>query len=60
MLPRVTYNGMALATVYEIDLPRERQPVVDDRKIHGELATKEKRSAETEAMLAEWYGRKRW
>jgi hypothetical protein len=31
MLPRVTHNGMALAAVYEIDLPRDAQPIPDDR-----------------------------
>jgi hypothetical protein len=59
MQPRITYNGMALAAVYEIDLPRERQPVPDDRKIYGEIASKEKMSADTQAILDQWLGRKK-
>src|SRR5262245_42246575 len=46
--PRVTFNGMAAASLYEIELPRERQTILDDRKIHGEIAKKEKPSAELE------------
>ena len=30
---------MKLAAVYEIDLPRERQPIADDRTIRSELAS---------------------
>jgi hypothetical protein len=48
-LPRITSRGMEAATIYEIDLPRERQPVVDDR-IHGEIAEQKKTSVEVEAM----------
>jgi hypothetical protein len=60
MQPRITYNGMALAAVYEIDLPRERQPVPDDRKIHGELATGEKPPpSEMQLIVDEWYAKKR-
>src|SRR5262245_18501258 len=39
VLPRVCSTGLLGACLYEIDLPRERQPIQDDR-IHGELATK--------------------
>jgi hypothetical protein len=49
-LPRVTFTGMQAACVYEIDLPRERQPIVDDRTIRGEIADREEESAE----LAGW------
>jgi len=53
VLPRITPQGMQAATLYEIDLPRERQPVVDDRRmIPGELATeRQKTASETEQML---------
>jgi hypothetical protein len=44
-LPRVNFDGMKPASLYELDLPRERQPVVDDR-IYGEMADKRKKSAE--------------
>jgi hypothetical protein len=37
------------AQIYEIDLPRERQPVVDDR-IHGEIAEQKKSEVELEAL----------
>ena len=49
-LPRITSRGMEAATIYEIDLPRERQPVVDDR-IHGDEVAEQKKSAvELEAL----------
>jgi hypothetical protein len=56
-LPRVCTSGWELASIYEIDLPREPQYVVDDR-IQGELATGEKPSAECIAMLEACLGRK--
>jgi hypothetical protein len=49
-LPRITSRGMEAATIYEIDLPRERQPVVDDRIIHGEIAEQKKTAVELEGM----------
>ena len=49
ILPRVTFNGMAAASVYEVNLPAERIPVFDDR-IHGEVAKAEKTSLELEGM----------
>jgi hypothetical protein len=51
-LPRVTFNGMQAASLYEIALPGERQPVVDDRQtIYGEIGERKKTSGEAEAML---------
>ena len=47
ILPRITHKGMEGACIYEIDLPRERQPVMD-RTIRGEIGGKEK---STEADL---------
>jgi hypothetical protein len=32
-LPRVTYVGLEPASVYSIELPRERQTIVDDRAV---------------------------
>lgn len=53
-LPRVTTNGLVPASVYEIDLPRPRITVNDDR-IKGELAedkaTREARKREAERYL---------
>src|SRR5262245_16867459 len=50
ILPRVHNVQFDMgAAVYEIDLPRERQPIHDDR-IHGELAKPEKTSLELEGM----------
>jgi hypothetical protein len=49
-LPRITSRGMEAATIYEIDLPRERQPVVDDRSIKGEIAEQKKSEVELEAL----------
>src|SRR5262245_53020702 len=50
VLPRVTFAGMAAASIYEIDLPRERQPIIDDRKIYGEIATPQKTDLEMKGM----------
>jgi hypothetical protein len=47
-LPRVSYNGLEPATIYKIEIPLERQPIVDDRP-RGE--TREKTSYETEQLL---------
>jgi hypothetical protein len=49
-LPRVTSKGMQGATIYEIDPPRDRTPVVDDRIIHGEIAEQKKTSIELEGI----------
>jgi hypothetical protein len=50
MLPRITLNGMRPGSIYEIDLPPERQAIADDRTVHGEIG-REKPSAEVLAML---------
>jgi hypothetical protein len=51
-LPRVTFTGMQPACLYEIDLPRERPPVPDDRTIRNDItdAEREKAKAEVAAM----------
>jgi hypothetical protein len=41
-MPRVTFGGMQLASVYEIDLPRPRQPVATDRH-SGEIVDREEK-----------------
>jgi hypothetical protein len=47
---RDTYS-MGLVNNFELDLPRERTPVADDRQpIGGELATKEKSSYEVQQI----------
>jgi hypothetical protein len=48
-VPRVTFAGLEPAGIWELDLPRDLQPIPDDR-IHGEIATKEK-LPEVEAMM---------
>src|SRR5262245_36382574 len=50
VLPRVHSTGLIAACLYEIDLPRERQPIHDDR-IYGELAKPEKTDHERMAVL---------
>jgi len=50
-LPRIDFSGMKPGSIYEIDLPRERQPIHDDRLIRGELAERKKTSEETAAVL---------
>jgi len=49
VLPRICNTGLIAACLYEIDLPRERQPIYDDR-IQGELATKREMSVEEKGM----------
>ena len=49
--PRFDVMGLVAASAYEVDLPRERQPIVDDRKIYGELAERKKAPSETEAVM---------
>src|SRR5262245_52363054 len=49
--PRFDVMGMVAASAYEVDLPRERQPIVDDRKIYGEVAERKKSPSEAEAVL---------
>jgi hypothetical protein len=40
------------ASIFEIDLPRERQPILDDRTIRGELASSAPKSnVEVEAIM---------
>jgi hypothetical protein len=51
--PRVTSQGMQAATLYELDLPRDRQPIPDDRvkgTVSDEYNRREKTPAEVEAM----------
>jgi hypothetical protein len=43
MTPRITHAGMTLASVYEVVLPRQQQPILDDRTIHGEIVTDKKK-----------------
>src|SRR5262245_42174677 len=50
VLPRVHSTGLIAACLYEIDLPRERQPVLDDRH-HGEIVKPEKTDHERMALL---------
>src|SRR5262245_2551066 len=49
--PRFDVAGLVAASAYEVDLPRERQPIVDDRKIYGEVAERKKSPSEAEAVL---------
>jgi hypothetical protein len=46
------------ACLWEIDLPKPRQNILDDRH-GGELATTKKRDHEVEAMLTAVYGKQR-
>jgi hypothetical protein len=56
-LPRVCTDGWKLASVYEIDLPRERQPVATDRH-SGEIANREeeKKNAMQVALMRKHLG----
>jgi hypothetical protein len=56
ILPRVHSTGLLAACLWEIDLPKPRQNISDDRH-GGELATKKKHNHEVEAMLTAVYGK---
>jgi len=57
VLPRVCTTGLIAACLYEIDLPKPRQDIVDDRH-GGEITGKTRRSHETEEMLKYIWGKK--
>jgi hypothetical protein len=57
VLPRICTTGLIAAGLWEIDLPKPRQNILDDRH-GGELATK-KRDHEVEAMLTAIYGKQK-
>ena len=62
VLPRICTTGWMAACLYEIDLPRERQPVPDDRTIHGEVVDRQKEAAQkaaVKAMTEAIYGKQR-
>jgi hypothetical protein len=52
--PRITNRGMEAATVYQLDLPRDRQLVADDRVkavgVSDDSNRREKTPAEVEAI----------
>ena len=49
VLPRVCLTGLIAACLYEIDLPKPRQYILDDRH-GGEIATKKPLNAEVEGV----------
>ena len=60
VLPRVCTTGLMAACLYEIDLPKPRQDIVDDRAIPKDDIGRRAQSAETKAMLEAIYGKQRW
>jgi hypothetical protein len=38
MLPRVCYDGLVPASLYEVNIAPDRPAIVDDRNIKGEIA----------------------
>ena len=48
--PRIEHGPIVAACIYEIDLPRDQQPV-QDRTIYGEIAKPEKTDREREQVL---------
>jgi hypothetical protein len=60
ILPRVCVTGLIAASLWEIDLPKPRQNILDDRH-GGEIATKKKPDHEDEVakMIQHIYGRQR-
>jgi len=59
VLPRVCSTGLMAACLYEIDLPKPRQDIVDDRAIPKDDVGRRGQSAETKAMLEAIYGKQR-
>jgi len=59
VLPRVCLTGLIAACLYEIDLPRERQPIVDDRTIPKDDVGKRVRDIEVAKTLEAIYGKRR-
>jgi hypothetical protein len=49
--PRVDFTGFIGASLFEVDIPRERQPIHDDRTITGEIAKPEKSNYERDSIL---------
>jgi hypothetical protein len=49
VLPRIHATGWLAASIYEVDFPKPQIPVQDDR-IRGEIATREKPSWEIEQL----------
>jgi hypothetical protein len=47
---RVTTSGLVPATLFEIDIPHERQPI-PDRKIYGEVEERKKTASEVAAVM---------
>ena len=57
VLPRICSTGLIGACLYEIDLPRERQPIPqDDRAIPKDEIGKRGKNPEVEKMLAVVFG----
>jgi hypothetical protein len=57
ILPRICTTGLIAAGLWEIDLPKPRQNILDDR--HGGEIGPKTRSPEVEAMLTAIYGKQR-
>ena len=50
--------AMGLVNSYELALPADRQPVMDDRIPKSELASRNEKMREAEALLRDYYGKK--
>ena len=51
VLPRICPTGVEAACLWEVDFPGDRQPIIDDRKIMGEIAEpKPKTDVELQGM----------
>jgi hypothetical protein len=54
---RLCLNGVAEpCTTYEIDIPRERQPIPQDRTIRGEIVEKPAQTADERAAVKKHLG----
>ena len=59
VLPRVCSTGLMAACLYEIDLPKPRQEIVDDRAIPKDEVGRRGPDSEVKAMLEAIYGKQR-
>jgi len=57
VLPRVCPTGLQAACLWEVDFPGDRQPIIDDRTIRGEIANQPKLMSRSKGCAATWVWR---
>jgi hypothetical protein len=59
VLPRVHTTGLLAACLWEIDLPKPRQEIPQDRIPQDEIGKRKQHSYEAQAVIDQWYGVKK-